>query len=136
MRRKVIRVQIMGNGNGGGFVEAQEIGNNSLKGSHRFCRFQVADVLADEDLPPHAKSNGVFKMRAHGQNGGRLAGQQHRQRRVTPRPAQKLRLVPHQPEDAIVYVALNGAIVDQKRIGDVAQALHGLSFVGTDGFVS
>jgi hypothetical protein len=45
----------MGNGHGRGLVQAQEIGDDALKGGQRFRRLQVADVLADEHLAVNAQ---------------------------------------------------------------------------------
>ena len=51
-----------------GFVKFFEIGDDAAEGGVRLFRFQVADVLADENLIADRKRDGVFQMRAHRQN--------------------------------------------------------------------
>ena len=67
-------MQIVGDGDRRGLVEAQEVGDDPLEGGQGLGRLQVADVLADEDLTPDAEGDGVLQMRAHGQNGRQRLG--------------------------------------------------------------
>ena len=51
-----------------GVVKLLEIGDDAAKGGVRLFGFQVADVLADENLIADRKRDGVFEMRSHCQN--------------------------------------------------------------------
>ena len=50
LRREIIRVQIGGDDLRFGFVKLLKIGDDAAEGGVRLLRFQIADVLADEDL--------------------------------------------------------------------------------------
>ena len=51
-----------------GFVKFFKIGDDAAEGGVRLLRFQIADVLADENLIADRKRDGVLQMRANGQN--------------------------------------------------------------------
>ena len=71
--REIIRMQIGGDDLRFGVVKFFKIGDDAAEGGVGRLRFQIADVLADENLVADRKGHGVFQMRAHGQNnfGGR-----------------------------------------------------------------
>ena len=56
-----------------GPVKFFEIGNNAAEGGMGLLRFQIADVLADENLVADREGNGILQMRANSQNNFRRA---------------------------------------------------------------
>ena len=51
-----------------GLVKLFKIGDDAAEGGMGLLRFQIADVLADENLVADRKRDGIFQMRANGQN--------------------------------------------------------------------
>ena len=51
-----------------GIVKLFKIGDDAAEGVVRRLRFQIADVLADENLIADGQRDGIFQMRADGQN--------------------------------------------------------------------
>ena len=74
LRREIIRVQIGGDDLRLGLVKIFEIGDDTAEGGVRLLRFQIANVLADENLVADRQRNGVFQMSANGQNNFRRTG--------------------------------------------------------------
>ena len=68
LRREIIRVQIGGDDFRLGVVKFFKIGDDAAEGGMRLLRFQIADVLADENLVADGQRDGIFQMRANGQN--------------------------------------------------------------------
>ena len=66
--REIIRVQIGGDDLRFGLVKFFKIGNDAAEGGMGLLGFQIADVLADENLVADRERDGVFQMRANGQN--------------------------------------------------------------------
>ena len=125
-------MQIVRDGHRRGLVHLQEVGDDAFERSHRLRRLQVADVLADEDLPAHAQRHGVFQVRAYGQDCRDFIAQKHRERRIAARPAQQPGHAAHDPGHTVVDVAGDGTVVHQESIGDVAESLEGILFVRAD----
>jgi hypothetical protein len=67
-------VRIGGDDGGARLVEGLEVGDGAAEGFEGLVRFQVADVLAEEDLLAYAEGNGVLQVRADGQD--RIANSQ------------------------------------------------------------
>ena len=61
-------MRVGGNEGGAGFVEALEVGDDAAEGFERLVGFQVADVLADEDLGADGEGDGVLQMGADGED--------------------------------------------------------------------
>ena len=104
-------MQVVGDGNGLGLVQAQEVGDDALEGMHGFGGFQIADVLADEDLVANAESDSVFEMRAHSEDGGDGSGEGNRQRGVAASTAQQARFAIDHPGYAVIDMPLDGPVV-------------------------
>ena len=68
LRREIIRVQIGGDDLRFRVVKLFKIGDDAAEGVVRRLGFQIADVLADENLVADGKRDGVLQMRADGQN--------------------------------------------------------------------
>ena len=68
LRREIIRVQIRGDDFRFRIVKPFKIGDDAAEGIVRRLRFQIADVLADENLVSDGQRDGIFQMRADGQN--------------------------------------------------------------------
>jgi hypothetical protein len=59
---KVIGVRVGGDDRRAGFVEALEVGNDAAEGFEGLVGFQVADMLAEEDLRANGEGNGVLQV--------------------------------------------------------------------------
>jgi hypothetical protein len=134
-RRGVVRVQIVGDGDRLRLIQAEEIHDHALEGPEGLHRVQVSDVGAQEDLAADAEGDGVLEVPAHGQQGGQRPAQEDGQRREAASPTEDAGLPPHPDHHAVVGVAGDGAVVDQKSVGDAGQPLEGLPLVGADGLV-
>jgi hypothetical protein len=64
-RREVIRVKVCGYDPRRDFVESLEILDHSAEGHQRLFRFQIPNVLAEEDLRADGQSHGVLQMSAN-----------------------------------------------------------------------
>ena len=101
-------------------------------------------MLADEDLRPDGQGDGVLEMRADRQHGmarsrsrtAQGARELNGQRGIAAGAAQNQFAPRHQAHDGIVHMPDDGAVMDQKEIGDAAKAVQGLVFVGADGFIA
>ena len=67
---EIIRVRVGGDDGRCGVVEPLEVGDDAAEGLEGLVGFQVADVLADEDLRPHGEGDGVLQMGADGEDVG------------------------------------------------------------------
>ena len=67
---EVVGVGVGGDEGGAGFVETLEVGDDAAEGVEGLVGFQVADVLADEDLGAHGEGDGVLQVGADGEDGG------------------------------------------------------------------
>ncbi len=153
-------MQIGGDNLRPGVVKFLKIRDNAAKGGVRLLRFQITNVLADENLVANGERDGVFQMRTNGQNGVRssefgvrsfvgasaLASriphstictpQLDGQRRVAAGAAQDQFAVEHDTHNRIVHMPDNGTIMDEKNVGDAAQPFQGFAFVGANRFVA
>ena len=66
--RKIIRMQVGGDDLRFRFVKPLEIGDDAAERGMGLLRFQIADVLAEENLIADRERDSVFQMRADGQN--------------------------------------------------------------------
>ena len=57
---EVIGMRVGGDNRGASFIERLKVGNDPAKGLAGLVGFQVADVLADEDLGPHRERDSVL----------------------------------------------------------------------------
>ncbi len=122
-----------------GVVELLEVGNDTPERIVRLFRFQIADVLAEENLIADGEGDGVFQMCSDGKEILHFRFcifNFNRQRRVAASAAQNHFTVQHHAHDRIIHMADDGAVVDQKHIGDVAQAFKGLAFICANRFVA
>jgi len=72
-RREIIRMQIGGDDLRFGLVKFFKIGNDAAEGGMGLLRFQIADVLADENLVADCQRHRVLQMRSYCQNDFRRA---------------------------------------------------------------
>ena len=72
-RRAIIRVQVGGDDLRPDLVKFFKIGNDAAEGGMCLLRFQITNVLAEENLVADREGNGIFQMRANGQNDFRRA---------------------------------------------------------------
>ncbi len=138
--REIIGVQVRHDDVRFGGVKILEIGDDAVKGRVGGLGIQIADVLADENSRADGEGDGVFQVRADGENrfGSGMAEfrfESDRERRVAPGPAQDHLAVEQDAHDGVVNVAEDGAVVDEEEVGDAAQMNEGLVFIGADGFV-
>ena len=68
LRREIIRVQIGGDHFRLRVVKPRQIGGDAAERLIRLLRFQIADVLADENIFADRQRHGIFQMRADGEN--------------------------------------------------------------------
>ena len=66
--RKIIRVQIGGDDSRPGVVEFFKIGDDPSESVMRLFRLQITDMLADKNLRADGQGDGVFQVRADGEN--------------------------------------------------------------------
>ena len=66
---EVVGVGVGGDDGGAGFVEGLEVGDDAAEGIEGLVGFQVADVLADEDLGAYGEGDGVLQVGADGEDG-------------------------------------------------------------------
>ena len=69
---EVVGVGVGGDDGGAGFVEGLEVGDDAAEGFVGLVGFQVADVLADEDLGADGEGDGVLQVGADGETIGAL----------------------------------------------------------------
>ncbi len=81
-------------------------------------RVQVADVLAEEDLPADGDGHAVLEMTADRQHRRQVRADQHGQRGVASGPAQHALAAARQPHHRIVAGPGDGAVVHQEDVGD------------------
>ncbi len=96
---------------------------------------QVADVLAEKNLLADAQRHVFLRCAPTPRMVGSGLWQLHGQRRIAARAAQELRRAVDDPEHAVIGVARDGAVVDEEAVGDGAQALERLPFIGADRFI-
>ena len=65
VRRRVVRMQIADDRLGLETVEAAKVVDGAFEGVTRLERFQVADMLAEENILPDADGDRVLQMAAH-----------------------------------------------------------------------
>ena len=65
---EIIRVQIGGDDFRSRVVKLFKISDDAAEGVVRRLRFQIANVLADENLIPDGQRDGIFQMRADGED--------------------------------------------------------------------
>ncbi len=87
------------------------------------------------DPPADGEGHRVLEVPAHGEQNGQLAARENRPRGQAARPAQDLRAAVDHGRHAVVHVTSDRAVVDEKALGDRAEPLDGLSFVGADGLL-
>ena len=141
---EVVGVGVGGDEGGAGFVEGLEVGNDAAEGVEGLVGFQVADVLADEDLGAHGEGDGVLQVGADGEDrmaNGRWPmadgrGELDWQRGVAAGAAQDQFAAHHHARDGVVHVPDDGAVVDEEQIGNAAEAFEGFVLVGANGLVA
>src|SRR5437899_4726657 len=119
--RGVVRMQIADDRLGLETVEPAEVVDGALEGVTRFERFQVADVLADENVLPDSDGNRVLQMAAHCEHRLHISRHANSQRRVAASAAQDSTTAAREPYDRIVAGAHDRTVMHQKMIGDVLQ---------------
>ena len=67
--REVVGVGVRGDQGRAGFVQVLEVGDDAAEGVEGLGGFQVADVLADEDLGAHGECDGVLQVGADSEDG-------------------------------------------------------------------
>ena len=65
-------MEVMGDGDRSGRIQAQKVGDDPLEGGQGRCVLQIADMLADEDLAAHTESDRIFQVRADREEGGQF----------------------------------------------------------------
>ena len=109
--RGVARVQVASHPRRREFVEALERGDDRTEGRTRALGFQIADVLAEEDLRADRRGDGVLLLRAHGQHGRKLARHRDGQGREATRAPEHELAAGNLAHDGIVHVAQDGPVV-------------------------
>ena len=99
-------------------VEARQIRGGACEGVVRlFCR-EIADVLTNEHIPLYAERDRVLQMRSDGEDCRLRLTQRDRQWSVTAGTAQHHFPSSNDPNNRIVHVPDDWAIVHEKEIGD------------------
>ena len=135
LARKIAGMRVARHGLGRDIVERGQIPADPAEGFVRGGRFQIADVLADEDIVPEAERNGVFQMRAHGQHRIERLGDVNGQGRVTARAAHDLLATEEDANDGIIDVADDGPVVHEEGVGDAVQTLDRFGIVDANRLV-
>ena len=131
---EVIGVGIGGDDGRLGLVEVLEVGDDAAEGFEGLVGFQIADVLAEEDLGTDGEGDRVFQVRANSENrfaAGRwpMAKRRReldRERGVATGAAQDQFAPHHHAHDGVVHVADDGAVVDEEEVGYAAKAFDAL----------
>ena len=92
-------------------------------------RFKIPDVLANENVRVHGQCHCVFQMPANGQRDSRTSVDEHRQRRIAASPPEDLLPAKDNPNDRVIRVALDPAIVNEEHIGDCSKTPAGIMFI-------
>ena len=120
---------------GSGVVQALEVGNDAIEGVGCLDGFEVADVLADEDVLADGEGDAVLEVGADGQRWCHGSRELDREGSITPGAAQYHLAAQEHAHDRVVYVADNGAVVDQEEVGDAGKALQRVVLVGANRLV-
>jgi len=96
--------------------------------------FEVTEMLAGDGEAGAGEAEGVFLLRAAGEDFGFAAAEKDRLRGVAAGAAQKHALAGDYADDGIVDAGVNAAIVVDKGVGDSGEVLFGFSVVDDDGF--
>ena len=125
-------MQIVSNHLGLHFQDSLEVLDGFFEKAIAFQIFQVADVLAQERFAATHHAHGVFQFAANRQDRLRFVFQRDGHGNKPARAAQLLRLARSDAHDGIVAPPQDVAIVNQERIGNAVQALHGLLIIDRD----
>ena len=133
--RQIVGMEVMGHGCRFHRIEPQKIFDHTHKRVEGSRSLQVADVLAEQDLVADPQRHCVFELCTGGEDGGLESGCGHRQGGIAACAPQELGCILDQTEHAVVGMAGDRAVVEQKTVGDCAQPFEGLPLVGADRLV-
>ena len=140
---EVVGVRVGGDDGGMGFVEGLEVGNDAAEGFERLVGFQVADMLAGEDLGADGEGDGVLELGADGEDGMANGRWQMAdggwkldwEWGVAAGAAEDQFAAHHHARDRVVHVPDYRAIVDEEKVGNAAEAFEGFVLVSANGLV-
>ena len=135
VRRRIVGMEIVHDRYRRRSVKVEKVENDALESGVRLRSLHVAQMLREEDLVADAQRGGRLLMRSRGDQARQLAPGEQRQRRVATGPAQQLRRAVGEPGDAVVDMAGDRPVVEEKEVGDCAQANESLAVVDGDRLV-
>src|SRR5262249_17111004 len=101
-----------------------------MEGTGCFFRFEISNVLADNDTPTvicrDSQRDRVFQMRACSNSCRQCSVYRNRQRRISARPADDLRPFEKIADDRIIDMAADWPVVHQKEVCDFAETFEGI----------
>ena len=134
--RKVIRVHVAGDHARLRFIQPRQIRYGPAKGRESFARFQVANVLADEDFFPDAQATLFFRWAPTAKMHGSDFLTVNRQRRIASRSAQHHLAAADHTRHRIIHVADDRSVMNEEIIGNCFQPLQRLTLIDADGFIA
>ena len=137
--REVVGMGIAGDHGGLVLVDPPQVVDHLPERVERLPGFEVADVLADEDVPAPGYGDGVLQVRTDRQHRGRFVHRRrlhsHRQGGVSAGAAQDHLASHADPGHRVVHVPGYRAVVGEEEVGDAGQPPDGFPLVRADGFV-
>ena len=119
-------MQVAGDGPGGYFENARQMPDGETERIAGGAVLQIADVLAQKGLFPLHQAEGPLQFGPCRQKRRGPEGKPHGPRRIAPGPAVEERLALKDPHDRIVAAHMDRPVVNEKKIGNGAQAPEGV----------
>lgn len=136
LRGVVVGVKVAGHSHRSQAMQASQPVNSACKGSPRLRPVEVADMRAEKDLAGETGGYRALHVAAERQNRPIEGRQRHRQRSISPRPPQHGFASADHPHHRVVDRAQDRPVVDQEQIGNAAEPLERLGFVGDNGLAA
>ena len=100
-------------------VKAAKVFDGALKGVAGFDGFEVANVLAKENVLADGDGHGVLEMSTDGEDRRKVLRYANSQRSISPRAAQNAGASAGETYDRVVASTHDGSVVHQEMIGNV-----------------
>src|SRR5271165_2554607 len=121
-RRQIVCMHIARDHLWGRFIKTLKVRHDVTEGRESFGRLEVTDMLADEDLRPHAQANAVLQMCANSQYHRKRFSQVNGHRSVTARASQHQLAAANYPHNRIVHMPDDWLVMYEEIIGDARQS--------------
>lgn len=124
--REIVRMLVAGYCSGCDFEQTRQVADDSAKRVIGGAVLQITDMLAQKCLASVGQADGIFQLRAYSQERRRLERESYGSRCIAPGAAVEKRAALKNADDGVVTAYVDGAVVDEKAVGNASQAFKGI----------